>query len=112
MPESGTSGSGRDRDGQPPGLLDRHYYREAYWVDIPPVGAFGWISPFALVRNRGFVLAGSLSYDAQQSRAPCAFSSAVGTFGWGKLLDSTESPYYARTATKVNTAMTEQRQEE
>ena len=30
MPESGTSGSVRDRDGQPPGLLDRDCYREAY----------------------------------------------------------------------------------
>jgi hypothetical protein len=30
MPESGTSGSVRDRVGQPPGLLDRDCYREAY----------------------------------------------------------------------------------
>jgi len=31
MPESGTSGSVRDRDGQPPGLLDLHFTGEAYW---------------------------------------------------------------------------------
>jgi hypothetical protein len=29
MPELGTSGSVRGRDGQPPGLLDRDYYRKA-----------------------------------------------------------------------------------
>ena len=29
MPESGTSGSVRDRDGKPPGLLDLHSYRKA-----------------------------------------------------------------------------------
>jgi len=29
MPESGTSGSVRDRDGQPPGLLDLQRYRKA-----------------------------------------------------------------------------------
>ena len=28
MPESGTSGSVRDRDGQPPGLLDLQFFRE------------------------------------------------------------------------------------
>jgi hypothetical protein len=32
MPESGTSGSVRGRDGKPPGLLDLHYYREANTV--------------------------------------------------------------------------------
>ena len=30
MPELGTSGSVRGRDGQPPGLLDRVFFREAY----------------------------------------------------------------------------------
>jgi hypothetical protein len=30
MPESGTSGSVRDRDGQPPGLLDLRFLGEAY----------------------------------------------------------------------------------
>jgi hypothetical protein len=30
MPELGTSGSVRGRDGQPPGLLDRVFSREAF----------------------------------------------------------------------------------
>lgn len=34
MPELGTSGSVRGRDGQPPGLLDRKFLGEAYLV--PP----------------------------------------------------------------------------
>ena len=34
MPESGTSGSVRDRVGKPPGLLDLHYYRK---VVVRPV---------------------------------------------------------------------------
>jgi hypothetical protein len=32
MPELGTSGSVRGRDGQPPGLLDLRYYRKAYFI--------------------------------------------------------------------------------
>ena len=34
MPELGTSGSVRGRDGQPPGLLDRDYYRKAYTKSV------------------------------------------------------------------------------
>jgi len=33
MPELGTSGSVRGRDGQPPGLLDLRYYRKASYSD-------------------------------------------------------------------------------
>jgi hypothetical protein len=32
MPESGTSGSVRDRDGKPPGLLDLRPYWKAQWA--------------------------------------------------------------------------------
>jgi hypothetical protein len=40
MPELGTSGSVRGRDGQPPGLLDLQSYRETYANrDQPPLQA-------------------------------------------------------------------------
>jgi hypothetical protein len=35
MPELGTSGSARGRDGQPPGLLDLQSYRKAVMDDAP-----------------------------------------------------------------------------
>jgi hypothetical protein len=56
MPESGTSGSVRDRVGKPPGLLDRVFFREAYLGSLQQQRASRTVASRALPRDGGIAM--------------------------------------------------------